>query len=132
MFDRVHLKELYDDVEVLADKIKKFFTYYADNRHKCTILPPAFHYEPESCEDKRFDMRPWLYATDWSYQFDIIDERVRELKKPTEQGVFGGIGFAVKKPDQKKKGSEAKKSESGPVQPKTLSASVLPPRRKKS
>lgn len=25
-------------------------------------------------------MRPWFYATDWTYQFDIIDERVREIK----------------------------------------------------
>lgn len=49
MFDRMYYKELYEDLKVLADKIKRFFTYYADNRHKVTILPPAFHYDPESC-----------------------------------------------------------------------------------
>lgn len=69
MFDRMYYKEIYSDVEVLADKIKKFFTFYGNNRHKTTTLPPSFYYDPESCDDNRFDMRPWLYATDWSYQF---------------------------------------------------------------
>ena len=131
MFDRMYYKELYEDLEVLADKIKKLFTYYADNRHKVTILPPAFHYDPESCEDKRFDMRPWLYATDWSYQFDIIDDRVKELKKPVEENVFGGFGFSVKKTDTKK---TQEPTETKTEQPRLnlLSVSVLPPRRKKS
>ena len=131
MFDRMYYKELYEDLEVLADKINKFFTYYADNRHKVTILPPAFHYDPESCEDKRFDMRPWLYATDWSYQFDIIDDRVKELKKPVEENVFGGFGFSVKKTDTKK---TQESTETKTEQPRLnlLSVSVLPPRRKKS
>jgi NAD+ synthase (glutamine-hydrolysing) len=69
MFDRMYYKEIYPDVEVLGDKIKKFFSYYSANRHKVTTLPPSFYYDPESCDDNRFDMRPWLYATDWSYQF---------------------------------------------------------------
>ena len=46
MFDRIYYEELYEDVEILADKIKKFFTYYANNRHKSTILPPSFFYDP--------------------------------------------------------------------------------------
>ena len=33
------------------------------------ILPPSFHYDLESCDDNRFDMRPIFYDTDWSYQF---------------------------------------------------------------
>ena len=69
MFDRMYYKEIYPDVEVLGDKIKKFFSCYSANRHKVTTLPPSFYYDPESCDDNRFDMRPWLYATDWSYQF---------------------------------------------------------------
>lgn len=73
-------KETYENAEDLAVKIKRFFTHYANNRHKTTILPPCFYYDPESCDDNRYDMRPWIYATDWSYQFDIIDERVREIK----------------------------------------------------
>jgi len=26
-------------------------------------------------------MRPYIYATDWSYQFELIDERVRIIKE---------------------------------------------------
>ena len=81
MFDRVHYKKMYKDIRTLALKIKIFFRYYSANRHKVTTLPPTFHYEPEGCDDNRFDMRPHLYATDWSYQFKIIDERVQEIFK---------------------------------------------------
>ena len=81
MFDRVQYKKMYKDVRTLAFRIKSFFRYYSANRHKVTTLPPTFHYEPEGCDDNRFDMRPHLYATDWSYQFKIIDERVQEILK---------------------------------------------------
>ena len=80
MFDRMVYKNSYGDVEELARKVKLFFTHYSNNRHKTATLPPSFFYDPEACDDNRFDMRPWLYATDWSYQFDIIDERVKEFK----------------------------------------------------
>ena len=76
MFDRVYYKKMYTDVNELALKIKRFFMHYSANRHKVTTLPPTFHFDPEGCDDNRFDMRPHLYATDWSYQFKIIDERV--------------------------------------------------------
>ncbi len=33
------------------------------------ILTPSFHYDPEGCDDNRFDMRPIIYETDWTYQF---------------------------------------------------------------
>jgi NAD+ synthase (glutamine-hydrolysing) len=75
MFDKVLGSELYE-VNVLAEKIKRFFKFYGMNRHKMTIITPAFYYDPESCDDNRYDMRPIMYATDWSYQFNIIDERV--------------------------------------------------------
>lgn len=84
MFDRMYYKEVYPCVEELATKIKRFFTFYANNRHKCTILPPSFHFDPESCDDNRYDMRPYIYATDWSYQFEIIDERVKEIISKNE------------------------------------------------
>ena len=79
MFDRVHFKQIFSDVRELAEKIKAFFRYYSHNRHKITTLPPTFHFDPEGCDDNRFDMRPHIYATDWSYQFKIIDERVEEI-----------------------------------------------------
>jgi NAD+ synthase (glutamine-hydrolysing) len=69
----------------LAAKIKKFFTFYAMNRHKSNTLPPTFFFDPESCDDNRYDMRPYIYATDWSYQFYIIDERVKEILSKNEK-----------------------------------------------
>lgn len=29
--------------EVVADKVKRFFTFYAMNRHKTTVLTPSYH-----------------------------------------------------------------------------------------
>jgi len=81
MFDRMVYKDTYEDIEELATKIKRFFTHYAVNRHKASTLPPTYYYDPESCDHNRYDMRPFMYATDWSYQFEIIDERVKEYKK---------------------------------------------------
>ena len=78
-FDKVMGMKLFEP-KVLADKIKKFFLFYGINRHKMTVLTPSFHYDEEGCDDNRYDMRPMMYATDWSYQFQIIDERVRSLE----------------------------------------------------
>lgn len=44
-----------------------------------TIITPAFYYDPETCDDNRYDMRPIMYATNWEYQFKIIEERVRQI-----------------------------------------------------
>eukprot|EP00047_Mylnosiga_fluctuans_P012117 m.24499 g.24499 ORF g.24499 m.24499 type:complete len:713 (+) comp4024_c0_seq2:1253-3391(+) len=63
----------------IADKVKFFFRMYAINRHKCTVLPPAYHAEAYSPDDNRFDLRPFLYNAKWTWQFDAIDRRVREM-----------------------------------------------------
>jgi NAD+ synthase (glutamine-hydrolysing) len=77
-FDKVHGMQLFE-TEVLAEKIKRFFKFYGINRHKMTIITPSFYYDPESCDDNRYDMRPVMYATNWEYQFKVIDERVRQI-----------------------------------------------------
>merc|ERR1719204_911028 len=41
--------------------VKNFFTRYSRNRHKLTVLPPAYHAETYSPDDNRFDLRPFLY-----------------------------------------------------------------------
>ncbi|KAJ3053734.1 glutamine-dependent NAD(+) synthetase, partial [Rhizoclosmatium hyalinum] len=46
---------------LIAEKVKKFFRFYAINRHKTTILPPSYHMSPYSPDDNRFDLRPILY-----------------------------------------------------------------------
>lgn len=62
----------------VADKVKHFFRTYAANRHKMTTLTPAYHAEAYSPDDNRFDLRQFLYRTDWPWQFAAIDARVLE------------------------------------------------------
>lgn len=63
----------------VADKVKRFFRHYAINRHKATVLTPAYHAEAYSPEDHRYDLRQFLYEVRWRWQFRRIDERVAEL-----------------------------------------------------
>lgn len=61
----------------IAEKVKKFFHYYAVNRHKMTTLTPSLHCNDYSTDDNRFDMRPFLYPESWgSWAFRKIDEEV--------------------------------------------------------
>lgn len=54
---------------------------YAINRHKMTVITPAYHAEQYSPDDNRFDHRPFLYRANWSWQFREIDKQVRLLAK---------------------------------------------------
>ena len=54
MFRR--LCDLWSDklsVRVIGEKVKKFFFYYAINRHKMTTLTPSYHAENYSPDDNR-------------------------------------------------------------------------------
>ncbi|GAA5933695.1 glutamine-dependent NAD(+) synthetase [Sporobolomyces koalae] len=64
-------------VEV-AEKVKRFFYYYALNRHKMTTLTPSYHAEAYSPDDNRFDLRPFLYPK-WNWQFRTIDEAAKRM-----------------------------------------------------
>ncbi|EMP28143.1 Glutamine-dependent NAD(+) synthetase [Chelonia mydas] len=68
-------KEICTPREV-ASKVKHFFRMYSINRHKMTTLTPAYHAENYSPEDNRFDLRPFLYNSTWSWQFRSIDKQV--------------------------------------------------------
>eukprot|EP01042_Synura_sphagnicola_P004404 gene4404-5581_t len=57
----------------VAEKVKRFFYFYAINRHKMTTLTPSYHAENYSPDDNRFDLRPFLYNAKWSRQFRFID-----------------------------------------------------------
>jgi NAD+ synthase (glutamine-hydrolysing) len=85
MFDRISNSGSQWRPDLLAAKIKKFFRYYSMHRHKMNTLTPTFHYNPEGCDDNRFDMRPILYEADWGYQFEILEERVREAAEKRAQ-----------------------------------------------
>ncbi|KAJ2778766.1 glutamine-dependent NAD(+) synthetase [Coemansia interrupta] len=65
----------------IAAKVKRFFYYYAVNRHKMTTLTPAYHAEAYSPDDNRFDLRPFLYDTAWTWQFACIDRAVARMTK---------------------------------------------------
>ena len=63
----------------VADKVKRFFRYYAINRHKMTTLTPAYHAESYSPDDNRFDLRQFLYNTRWTWQFRKIDRMLADM-----------------------------------------------------
>ncbi|KAK9728677.1 NAD synthase [Popillia japonica] len=60
----------------VAEKVKHFFRCYAINRHKMTVLTPSYHAEGYSPDDNRFDLRPFLYKANWSWQFRAIDKQL--------------------------------------------------------
>lgn len=62
----------------MAQKVKHFFWMYSVNRHKMTTLTPAYHAESYGPDDNRFDLRPFLYNTRWSWQFRSIDNQVSD------------------------------------------------------
>ena len=66
----------------VGEKVKRFFRYYAINRHKMTVLTPSYHAESYSPDDNRFDHRPFLYPVGWTAQFRAIDEDVKARGTP--------------------------------------------------
>ena len=63
----------------VAEKVKHFFRHYSINRHKMTVLTPAYHAESYSPDDNRFDLRQFLYNANWAWQFKVIDEQVSKI-----------------------------------------------------
>lgn len=66
---------------VIASKVKHFFTHYAINRHKTTVLTPSYHAEDYSPDDNRYDHRPFLYNVRWPWQFSRIDKLADECEE---------------------------------------------------
>ncbi|KAF4082927.1 hypothetical protein AMELA_G00134030 [Ameiurus melas] len=60
----------------VAAKVKHFFRMYSANRHKMTTVTPSYHAESYGPDDNRFDLRPFLYNTRWSWQFRCIDNEI--------------------------------------------------------
>ena len=69
----------------IMDKVKRFFYYYAINRHKQVTLTPAVHCDNYSCDDNRFDQRPILYNARWPWQKKCMLEYV-EARERFEAG----------------------------------------------
>lgn len=74
----------------VANKVKLFFRYYSINRHKMTTLTPSYHAEVYSPDDNRFDHRPFLYNTRWTWQFGAIDQAVEGMQEVEEMEVAKG------------------------------------------
>jgi NAD+ synthase (glutamine-hydrolysing) len=67
---------------IYSEKVKRFFHYYAINRHKMTTLTPALHCNDYSPDDNRFDLRPFLYPPFWqSWGFKKIDRELEKMEK---------------------------------------------------
>ncbi|KAI1136372.1 putative glutamine dependent NAD+ synthetase [Hypoxylon sp. FL0543] len=65
----------------VAEKVKRFFHYYAINRHKMTTLTPALHCNDYSPDDNRFDLRPFLYPPFFqSLGFKCIDKDLEKME----------------------------------------------------
>lgn len=62
-----------------ADLTKRFFRFYAMNRHKSTVMTPSLHLSGYSPDDHRHDLRPFLYVVSWPWQFSKIDAHVKSL-----------------------------------------------------
>ena len=60
------------DPTVVAAKVKHFFRSYGLNRHKSTVLTPAYHCERYGPDDNRFDHRQIIYP-DWGWSFAKLD-----------------------------------------------------------
>eukprot|EP00842_Homolaphlyctis_polyrhiza_P000801 jgi/Hompol1/1721/HPOL_000260-RA len=64
----------------IASRVKRMFFYYSINRHKATVLPPACHMSGYAADDNRFDLRPFLYNSSWTWQFRKIDEGAKQAQ----------------------------------------------------
>mmetsp|Transcript_15044 Transcript_15044/g.21873 ORF Transcript_15044/g.21873 Transcript_15044/m.21873 type:complete len:702 (+) Transcript_15044:11-2116(+) len=66
----------------IAEKVKRFFTLYARNRHKATVITPALHLSWFGSDDNRYDLRPFLYNTEFSMEFRALDKRLETINNP--------------------------------------------------
>ena len=55
-----------------------------------TTLTPSYHAEVYSPDDNRFDHRPFLYNTRWTWQFGAIDQAVEGMQGQQEMDVGKG------------------------------------------
>ncbi|CAN3374876.1 hypothetical protein DIURU_002611 [Diutina rugosa] len=59
----------------IAEKVQRFFFFYAVNRHKMTTITPSYHAEAYSPDDNRFDLRPILVNP----YFPLARKRIAKL-----------------------------------------------------
>lgn len=67
----------------VAEKVKRFFFFYAINRHKQTVMTPSYHAEQYSPDDNRFDLRPFLINPRFTWASKKIDQVVAQCEGKT-------------------------------------------------
>jgi len=83
--DRFSPREIYE-------KVRHFHYYYGINRHKTVTLTPGYFANPYSPDDKRYDLRPFLYpGLSWAWR---RIEGVVERLEGRVGGVGGGVGVS--------------------------------------
>lgn len=65
--------------EEVSEKVKRFWFFYAINRHKMTTMTPSYHAEQYSPDDNRFDLRPFLINPRFPLASKKIDELVATI-----------------------------------------------------
>lgn len=75
--------------------MKRFFYYYAVNRHKMCTITPSYHAEGYSPDDNRFDLRPFLYNVQFPRQFRILEQLVERSEAAASSS---GSAAAVESP----------------------------------
>lgn len=78
--------------EVIAEKVKKFWFFYAINRHKMTTMTPAYHAEQYSPDDNRFDLRPFLINPRFPVASKNIDDIVAKINERTKDIEINNLG----------------------------------------
>lgn len=71
--------------EQVAVKVKRFWFFYAVNRHKMTTMTPAYHAEQYSPDDNRFDLRPFLINPRFPLASKKIDELVASINEQQKE-----------------------------------------------
>lgn len=69
----------------VAEKVKRFYFFYAINRHKMTTMTPAYHAEQYSPDDNRFDLRPFLINPRFPLATKNIDKLVEQIEQREKQ-----------------------------------------------
>jgi NAD+ synthase (glutamine-hydrolysing) len=89
---------LYSPREIY-EKTRRFYYYYAVNRHKQVILTPSVHCDNYSCDDNRFDQRPILYPVGFEWQNRMMEEQVLALERRKEEAEAEAEGSGKAKAD---------------------------------
>ena len=72
------------DKELIYVKLRRFYQLYRTNRHKTTILTPSVHISSNSCDDARYDFRPFLYESNFDYEFQQIESLILASRGKSE------------------------------------------------